>query len=259
VLRLLPLLLLVLLGACAPPAADEGVLGEQALTGALPAALAPAATGTPRALPTPAARSTGASTAPDGTAQAAVEGIAAQATGVGEIAVGRYADNPAGPVPFATAGFFEVAVAPGSAFGIVTVMRCQVAGGLVYWWDGAAWRQVSQQAFDQETGCVTVGVTGTTAPSLDQLASGTAFALGDPHRVTGVEPPAGTPGTAVTISGERFAGATGVSFGTRAATFRVESDTRIVAEAPPADGPAEVIVTTPAGSSEIGGPTFAYR
>jgi hypothetical protein len=253
------LLLMVLILSCTQQPAPESVLGEQARAGTLPAALVPAALGPP--LPTPTTRSTGSSTAPDGTAQAAVEGIAAQARGVGELSVGRHAENPGGPIPFATVGFFEVAIAPGSAFGIVTVMRCQVAGGLAYWWDGAAWLPASQQSFDQETGCVTVGVTGTTSPSLAQLASTTAFALGEPPHVTGVDPAAGPAGTTVAVAGERFAGATGVSFGVRAAaTFRVESDTRIVAIAPPdATGAVELIVTTPAGSTPIGGPTFTYR
>ena len=250
--------MLLLSAACAQPGNTEGVLGEQARAeSALPAALAPASSGPP--LPPPAARSAGSSTTPAGTAQAAVEGIAAQAVGVGELSVGRYADNPAGPLPFATAGFFEVSISPGSAFGIVTVMRCQVAGGLVYWWDGAAWRPASQQAFHDDTGCVTLSVTGTTAPSLVQLASGVAFALGEPPRVTAVDPPSGTPGTAVAITGERFAGATGVSFGVHSATFDVRSDTRIVAVAPAdATGTVDVVVTTPAGSSPIGGPTFTY-
>jgi hypothetical protein len=258
------LLLLLLLAACAQPD-RERVLGAQANATPPEAVLGAQAVVVPQppqpVLPTPSARSSGESTTPTGVAQAAVEGIAAQASGVGEIGVGRFADNPAGPIGFATAGFFTLSIAPGSAFGLVTVMRCQVGGGLVYWWDGAAWQLASQQAFDRDTGCVTVAVTGTTAPSLAQVAGpGAAFALGEPPMVAAVDPPAGPPGAAVAIAGERFVGATGVSFGRNAApTFRVESDTRVVAEAPPGGGASEVIVTTPAGSSAIGSPTFAYR
>jgi hypothetical protein len=68
-------------------------------------------------------------------------------------------------------------------------MRCQVGGGLVYWWDGAAWRLASQQAFDRDTGCVTVAVTGTSIPSLAQVAGpGVAFALGEPPLGVAVDP-----------------------------------------------------------------------
>lgn len=246
--------------ACAGPA-GESVLGEQATLSPRP--LPGAADIGPRpALPTPASRSAATSPAPDALAQAAVEGVAAQASGTGEIAVGRFADNPAAPTGFATAGFFQLSTAPGSAFGLATVMRCQIAtGGLVYWWDGASWRLASQQAFDKEAGCVTVGITGITTPSLtDLVGDGVAFALGDPPRVFAVEPPTGTPGSSVVIRGEKFAGATGISFGTAAApTFRVEADDRILVDAPRQGGAVEVIVTTPAGSSTIGGPQFSYR
>jgi hypothetical protein len=247
------LLITLLLMACARPA-DERVLAEQATPG--PAPSAPAS-----ALPTPVSRSAATSPAAETLAQVAVEGIAAQASGAGEIAVGRFADNPATPIGFATAGFFRVSTTPGSAFGLVTVMRCQVAGGLVYWWDGLDWSLASQQAFDKEGGCVTVGITGATAPSLTQLSGpGVAFALGEPPRVNAVEPAAGRPGAATTITGLNFGGATGVSFGTTASpTFRIESEQTIVAEAPSQDGTVEVIVTTPAGSSAIGGPQFTFQ
>ncbi|MEU5853548.1 IPT/TIG domain-containing protein, partial [Saccharopolyspora shandongensis] len=58
-------------------------------------------------------------------------------------------------------------------------------------------------------------------------------------------------GTAVTITGTGFAGATAVTFGgTPAANFTVNSSTQITATTPPhAAGPAQVVVTTPAGSS----------
>jgi len=72
--------------------------------------------------------------------------------------------------------------------------------------------------------------------------------------VTGIDPAKGpdTGGTSVTISGTGFTGATGVSFGgTSATTFTVVSDTQITATSPASatDGPADVTVTTPAGTS----------
>jgi len=72
--------------------------------------------------------------------------------------------------------------------------------------------------------------------------------------VTGIDPAKGpdTGGTSVTISGTGFTGATGVSFGgTSATAFTVVSDTQITATSPASatDGPADVTVTTPAGTS----------
>ena len=58
-------------------------------------------------------------------------------------------------------------------------------------------------------------------------------------------------GTAVTITGTNFTGATGVKFGTTpAASFTVKSATQIIATAPAgAVGPVNVIVTTAQGAS----------
>jgi hypothetical protein len=67
-------------------------------------------------------------------------------------------------------------------------------------------------------------------------------------------------GTVVTITGTNFTGATAVSFGTVAASFVVNSDTRITATAPPqAAGTIDVKVTTPSGTSSAGaGDHFTY-
>ncbi|MGI8310863.1 IPT/TIG domain-containing protein [Saccharopolyspora hattusasensis] len=71
--------------------------------------------------------------------------------------------------------------------------------------------------------------------------------------VTGVSPLSGPAagGTNVTITGTNFTGATAVTFGgTPAASFTVNSSTQITATTPPhAAGPAQVVVTTSAGSS----------
>jgi hypothetical protein len=59
-------------------------------------------------------------------------------------------------------------------------------------------------------------------------------------------------GTSVTITGTNFTGASGVSFGTVAATFTVVSDTSIVAVSPSQPtGTVDVIVTTPTGTSLV--------
>jgi IPT/TIG domain len=72
-----------------------------------------------------------------------------------------------------------------------------------------------------------------------------------PH-VTGIAPGGGPTvgGTAVTLTGSGFSGATAVNFGTEPATdFTSNSETQITAESPPGTGTADVTVTTPAGVS----------
>jgi outer membrane autotransporter protein len=67
-------------------------------------------------------------------------------------------------------------------------------------------------------------------------------------------------GTSVTITGTDFTGATGVKFGgTPAASFTVESATRIKATAPAGTGVVDVRVSTAGGTSEIvAADKFAY-
>ncbi|MFF6842335.1 IPT/TIG domain-containing protein [Streptomyces tanashiensis] len=72
--------------------------------------------------------------------------------------------------------------------------------------------------------------------------------------ITAVTPAKGpaSGGTAVTVTGTGFTGATAVAFGaTPAASFTVHSDTEITATSPAATaaGPADVTVTTPAATS----------
>jgi hypothetical protein len=70
--------------------------------------------------------------------------------------------------------------------------------------------------------------------------------------VTGVSPRAGPTagGTSVTITGTNFTGATGVKFGTVAATnVTVNSATSITATDPAGSGTVDVTVTTPGGTS----------
>jgi len=76
--------------------------------------------------------------------------------------------------------------------------------------------------------------------------------------VTGINPTSGSAagGTSVTITGTGFSGATGVSFGSAAATnFTVDSDTQITAVSPAANlsGAVDVTVTTSGGTSATSG------
>lgn len=73
--------------------------------------------------------------------------------------------------------------------------------------------------------------------------------------ITAIAPAEGptTGGTVVSITGADLAGATGVKFGASpAVSFTVNSATSIVATAPPGADAADVVVTTPAGSSATG-------
>ena len=80
--------------------------------------------------------------------------------------------------------------------------------------------------------------------------------------VTGVNPSTGPPagGTAVTISGNNFTGATAVKFGGNAAgAFSVVSATQITATSPAGTGTVDVTVTTAGGTSAASGADqFSY-
>jgi acyl-homoserine-lactone acylase len=81
--------------------------------------------------------------------------------------------------------------------------------------------------------------------------------------VTQVAPATGPQagGTSVTITGERFDGASAVSFGaTPASEFTVNSSTSITATAPAGSGTVDVTVTTPQGTSASGAADqFSYE
>ena len=98
-----------------------------------------------------------------------------------------------------------------------------------------------------------VDVTVTTPYGQSLPDGGGEFTYVAPGEVTGVTPSAGPTagGTTVTLTGSGFTGATAVRFGTAAAaSFTVDSDTKITAVSPPgAAGAVDVTVTTMSGSS----------
>ncbi len=102
----------------------------------------------------------------------------------------------------------------------------------------------------------TVSVTVTT--KTDSVTGGefTYITTGAAPTVTGINPTSGpaSGGSSVTITGTGFNGATGVAFGSTAASnFTVNSDTQIRATSPAANlsGAVDVMVTTPNGTSAI--------
>lgn len=121
-------------------------------------------------------------TSANGTATTATGGSTTTATGSGTITLAEYTGNPVvAPPPTPTARYFDVYVASGSAFNAITVRNCDLGGGdTVYWYNStvapAAWAPVSGQSYDPATGCVTLNLTATSAPSVTQLTR-TEFAI----------------------------------------------------------------------------------
>jgi hypothetical protein len=104
-------------------------------------------------------------------------------------------------------------------------------------------------------GTGTVDVTVETYGGTSPTSAADQFTYAEPPprpTVTKVEPSSGTAtgGTSVTITGERFTGATAVKFGsTNAVSFTVNSSTSITAASPAGTGTVDVTVTTASGTS----------
>jgi hypothetical protein len=62
-------------------------------------------------------------------------------------------------------------------------------------------------------------------------------------------PTSGSVGTPVTLTGTSFTGTTAVRFGTKVATFTVNSDTQITTQVPNGAVTGKISVTTPGGSA----------
>ena len=116
-------------------------------------------------------------------------------------------------------------------------------------WDPTTGRRAL--IYRSQTGRV---LTVTCSPDGKHIASaGSTSPSALPPVVTGLVPTSGPPagGTTVTINGSGFTGATGVSFGSTAATIvNVESDSQLTATSPAGNGTVDVTVTTPNGTSQ---------
>ncbi|HEY6294241.1 MAG TPA: IPT/TIG domain-containing protein, partial [Streptosporangiaceae bacterium] len=108
-------------------------------------------------------------------------------------------------------------------------------------------------------GSGTVNVTVTTKGGTSATSSADQFTYKTPApTVSSVSPTSGPTGggTSVTISGQNLSGATGVSFGSTAATINSDSSTAITVTSPAGSGSVNITVTTPGGS--VGAGQFTY-
>ena len=192
---------------------------------------------------------------------------ATAAGGTGTVTTSQYGSDPqpsAAQAFQAGGAYFDVNVAPQSAFQTLTVQQCGLtAAESLYWWNGTTWAAVSPQAYS--AGCVSARLdTTTSSPTISQL-TGTAFAAAatassgtvvvqpiPAPTVTGLSPATGAAGTVVTITGTNFAAPLTVRFGGVVATEQtMDSIGEIVATAPPGSGTVAATVTTAAGTSAL--------
>lgn len=89
---------------------------------------------------------------------------------------------------------------------------------------------------------------GTSAYTASVSATTSAAPSGAPT-ISSFSPTRGTPGTTVVINGTNLSGATSVKFNGRAATFTINSSTRITATAPNLVDSGPITVTTPSGTA----------
>jgi hypothetical protein len=137
--------------------------------------------------------------------------------------------------------------------------------------NGANLENASQVAFNGDTAIPTTtsptsltvtvpnnAITGpiTVTTSFGTGTSGSPF--GVPPAILSFDPSRGGPGTVVTITGNRFTGATAVTFnGTSAASFAVTTDGTMTATAPNTVTTGPISVTTPGGTTTTAGPFTA--
>ncbi|MBR0848152.1 IPT/TIG domain-containing protein [Bradyrhizobium diazoefficiens] len=96
------------------------------------------------------------------------------------------------------------------------------------------------------SGTVDITVTNGTTST---ISAADQFTYVSAPSVTSISPTQGIGGTSVVITGNNLSGATAVRFGATAATFTVNSATKITATAPAGAGTVDVTVTTAGGAS----------
>ncbi|HEY0156591.1 MAG TPA: IPT/TIG domain-containing protein [Thermoanaerobaculia bacterium] len=141
--------------------------------------------------------------------------------------------------------------APGTS---VTINGSSFTGATGVAFDGVAATAFTVVSSTKITATVPAGAT-TGLISVTTPAGGTGFSAALfylPPSIGGFSPASGAPGTAVTITGENFDGATALAFNGTAATFSLLSPTQISATVPEGATTGPVSVTTPYGPGSSG-------
>jgi hypothetical protein len=116
-------------------------------------------------------------------------GIDTTATGTGTVTLASYTAPPvAAPVASGggTSTYFDVQVTPDSSFSNVSVKECGLApGAVLFWWDGAHWQRVSDQA-PGDSGCAIMTVAANSSPNLSQLKGTVVASTTPPAAVSNV-------------------------------------------------------------------------
>jgi IPT/TIG domain len=182
-----------------------------------------------------------------GLPSAALAASARPVTTVGPVA-GLPVVSSVSPASGPLAGGTLVTITGSGFTGATAVDFGNVAGtGLVVVSDGSI-------IVDSPAGTGTVDVTVITAAGPSAVSTADQFSYEAAPTVTDVSPGTGPlgGGTAVTVTGTGFAGATAVDFGDVAGTgVTVNSATSITVNAPAGTGTVDVTVVTPAGTSAI--------
>jgi hypothetical protein len=111
---------------------------------------------------------TGTATATVGT-PGTTEYVTATAHGAGTVTVGTYHFSPLGGFTTGIA-YYDVAIAPGSAFTSLTFTVCgQPDGATIQWWDPVKHLAVEASKQKRDADCITVTVNATTSPSLSDM------------------------------------------------------------------------------------------
>ena len=119
--------------------------------------------------------STGEAKTAEETAEAAVPGLSAKATGgKGEITAGAYGSNIGGTaLANGKGGYFQVFRSAGSTFTKIEYKDCDLGGAKTLWWDDpeTGWEPIQEPTavYSESPACVTVTATASTRPSIAQL------------------------------------------------------------------------------------------